>query len=67
MNAITSGAGRLVGLLGTVLVTVAAVARLAGYYELAGFGTGTMMLGGIGVTSVGCFLLLWNLSVRDRS
>ncbi len=58
--------GQLVGLIGILLMAVGVLARLAGYFHIGGFATGTLMLAGIGAVSVGCFLLLWLLAQGRR-
>jgi hypothetical protein len=64
MNALALMGGRLIGLLGVLLMAVSVAARLAGNFTLGGFATGTLMLAGIAAVSAGCFLLLWVLVER---
>ena len=66
MGAVLLRGGQLAGLIGILLIVVSAVARLAGKFTLGGFATATLMLAGIGVLSVGCFLLLWLIADRGR-
>jgi len=55
-----------VGLLGIVLMAVSVAARLAGRYWVGDFQAGTLLLGGLGAVTVGCFLLLWAMSERGQ-
>jgi len=55
-----------VGLLGIVLMAVSVGARLAGRYWVGDFQAGTLLLGGLGAVTVGCFLLLWAMSERGQ-
>jgi hypothetical protein len=66
MNALLVRAGQLVGLLGIVLMAVSVAARLAGRYWVWDFQAGTLLLGGAGAVTVGCFLLLWAMSERGQ-
>jgi hypothetical protein len=66
MNAILLRGGQAAGVLGILLIIVAAVARLAGNFWLGGLSTGTLMLAGIGAVSVGVFCLLWLLVERGN-
>jgi hypothetical protein len=56
--------GRLAGVVGFLLIAVAAVARLAGGYWLAGFQVGTLMFAGTAALVAGCFALLLVLTSR---
>ena len=58
--------GRLLGVVGFVLMVVAVVLRLTGAYWLGGFQVGTLLLGGTAVLVAGCFLLLLVLTSGDR-
>lgn len=58
--------GRLLGVVGFVLMVVAVVVRLTGAYWLGGFQVGTLLLGGTAVLVAGCFLLLLVLTSGDR-
>jgi hypothetical protein len=62
MNTVLVQGGRLIGLLGILVMAVSVVARLAHNFTLGGFATGTLLLAGIGAVTVGCFLLLWRLA-----
>ena len=66
MNELLLRGGQLAGVVGVLLMVIAGAARVSGRYVLSGFGTGTLMLAGIGAVSVGCFLLLWLLAARLR-
>jgi hypothetical protein len=66
MNALLLRGGQLVGLLGILVMVVSVAARLAGHYTLFRFQLVTLLLAGIGVVSVGCFLLLWFVAERGR-
>ena len=66
MNLLLVRAGQLVGLLGIVLMAVSVAARLAGRYWVGNFQAGTLLLGGVGAVTVGCFLLLWAMSERGQ-
>lgn len=50
--------GRAAGLVGLLACLVAGVVRLSGKFYLAGFQVATLLQAGIGLTVVGCFLLL---------
>ena len=50
--------GRLIGIVGLLSMLFSLGARLAGHYTLGTYATGTLMLGGIGAVSAGCFLQL---------
>jgi hypothetical protein len=56
---------KIVGSLGVLLMLIAIVARLAGYYTLGGLASVTLLLAGIATVCVGCFLLLWALTGRS--
>lgn len=56
--------GRLAGVVGFLLIAVAAAARLAGGYWLAGFQVGTLMFAGTAALVAGCFALLLVLTSR---
>lgn len=64
MNSMLFRGGQAAGVLGMLLIVVAALARLAGSYTLGGYATVTLMVAGIAGVSVGCFLLL--LAVNER-
>jgi hypothetical protein len=64
MNTVLLQGGRLFGLLGILVMTVSAAARLTHNFTLGGFQTGTLLMAGIGAVSVGCFSLLWLLVER---
>ena len=55
---------RAAGLLGLVLVVVAAVVRFAGAYWVGGFQAGTLLLAGIAGMTFGCFCMLVALTQR---
>lgn len=58
--------GRLIGFIGLLSMLFSIAARLAGNYTLGSFGTGTLMLGGIGGVSAGCFLQLCAFTEPQR-
>jgi hypothetical protein len=64
MNTILLRGGQAAGILGFLVIVVAALARLAGNYTLGSLSTGTLMLAGIGAVNVGVFCLLWLLIER---
>jgi hypothetical protein len=64
MNTILLRGGQAAGVLGFLIIVVAALARLAGNYTLGGLATSTLMLAGIGAVNVGVFCLLWLLFDR---
>ena len=57
-------AGRVGGLLGLLLCTVAAGGRLAGLYWIGGFQLATLMQAGIAAMVAGCFLMLFAMNLR---
>ena len=66
MNSLLLAAGRLIGVLGLVIMLVAVVVRVTGAYWLGGFQVGTLLLGGAGATVAGCFALLLALTSRTN-
>ncbi|WP_295437602.1 hypothetical protein [uncultured Thiodictyon sp.] len=56
--------GWLAGAAGVLLTLVAGAARIAGYYWLGSFSTGTVLLGAMGVMLIGCLGFLAALSTR---
>jgi hypothetical protein len=64
MSTILLRGGQAAGVLGVLMIVVAALARLAGNYYLVGLATSTLLLAGIGAVSVGVFCLLWLLVDR---
>ena len=51
-------AGNIAGFLGIALCIVAGLARLAGYFYVAGMASETLLQGGTAGVVIGCFLLL---------
>ena len=51
-------AGNIAGFLGIALCVVAGLARLAGYFYVAGMESGTLLQAGTAGVVIGCFLLL---------
>lgn len=66
MDAMLLQVGRLLGLVGVVLIAVSVAWRATGQYWLAGFQLGTLMLGGIAAIAVACLALLLVLELRSR-
>jgi hypothetical protein len=58
MASLLSNIGSLTGFLGILICLVAGVTRLTGSYYLAGYGLQSLLLAGIGLLLVGCFLKL---------
>ena len=50
--------GNIAGFLGIALCVVAGLARLAGYFFVAGMEAGTLLQAGTAGVVIGCFLLL---------
>ncbi len=63
MERIFMAVGWLAGALGVLLTLVAAGARLAGLFWLGGYASGTLMLGGIALMTMGCLGFLAALAV----
>lgn len=63
MNRLLLISGRVIGTAGLAICAIAAAARLAGSYYLAGFQLSTLLQAGTAAIAAGCFLLL----CRDRS
>ncbi len=58
MNALLLTVGRLAGAAGVVMTLVAVVVRVTGHYWVAGYQTGTILLGGMAMMLIGCLSLL---------
>lgn len=58
MASLLSNTGSLIGFLGILLALVSGVTRLSGSYYLAGYGLQSLLLAGMGLLLVGCFLKL---------
>lgn len=59
--------GRVAGIGGLLLCSIAAVLRLAGNYYLGTFQLATVLQGGMAATVVGCFLLLLSLTTPGKA
>ena len=59
MNKLIEKAGLGVGILGVLMMAGAGIWRVTGHYRLAGFDVMTLFVGGMGVTLIGCFALLY--------
>lgn len=59
MNKLIANAGLSAGGLGVALIVGAGVWRVTGHYHLAGFDVMTLFVGGMGLTLMGCFALLY--------
>ena len=66
MNSTLLACGKLIGILGVLLMVGSVAARLLGHWTVGNFATGTLMLAGIGAVSVACFLLLWVAAERGQ-
>ena len=67
MNSVLLGAGKVIGVLGLLLMAVAVVVRLSGRYVIGGFETVSLLQAGIATVSVGCFAMLWLLVDRPKN
>ena len=65
MNNLLLWFGRLAGVVGLLLIAVAAVVRMKGVYWLGSFQVGTLLLGGTAALVAGCFALLLVLTLRS--
>jgi hypothetical protein len=54
MQALLMWIGRLAGIVGVVVVGVAAIGRLDGVYRLGGFEVGTILQAGMAAILIGC-------------
>ena len=67
MNTLLLRGGQVLGVIGLVLVAVAVLLRLTGIYLVAGFESGSVLLGGIATLAAACFALLWVLVERTKA
>jgi hypothetical protein len=67
MEGILLTVGRLAGAAGVLVTLVAAVARLAGYYWIASYQTGTVLLAGMALMLIGCLGFLAALTAQRDS
>ena len=67
MDAFLLLSGRVAGIGGLLLCSIAAVLRLAGNYYLGTFQLATVLQGGMAATVVGCFLLLLSLTTPGKA
>ena len=58
MKSILSSLGSLAGWAGVLVCLVAGLLRVAGFYQVAGYGTITFFIGGIGLLAAGCWFRL---------
>ncbi len=63
MNKLIEKAGLGAGVLGVLMIAGAGIWRVTGHYRLAGFDVMTLFVGGMGLTLIGCFALLYLRSV----
>jgi hypothetical protein len=64
MDQLMLNGGRVVGLLGALLMAFAVVVRRMGHYMIGGFQTVTLLMAGMAALRFGCFGLLWALTMR---
>ena len=64
MNDLLKLGGRIAGLIGLLLCSIAVIWRLLGNYYLIGFDLGTLLQAGTSAIVVGCFLLLLGQAER---
>ena len=64
MNNLLLWVGRLAGVIGVVVCVLALLVRITGSYTLAGFGIGTLFLGGTAAMVAGCLCLLLRMDER---
>ena len=50
--------GRLAGVVGVLMVTLAAISRVRGHYDLGGFGVGTLLVAGVAAMVFACLCFL---------
>ncbi|WP_428607255.1 hypothetical protein [Sedimenticola sp.] len=62
MNALLEKAGTAAGIVGILICLIAGLVRLSGSYYLSGYGVQSIMMAGIGLIIVACFLKLEHLS-----
>jgi hypothetical protein len=58
MNKWLLSIGRLAGIVGVLMATLAVISRAMGHYDLGGFGVGMLLLGGVAAMVLACFCLL---------
>jgi hypothetical protein len=66
MESILLWIGRIAGVVGLILSGWAAAARLQGAYFAGGFQIGTLLLVAMTIMIIGCFCLLFALTMRPR-
>ena len=68
MDKLLLSIGRLTGVVGVLMVAVAAISRVTGHYELGGFGVGMLLLMGVAtmVSACLCFLVVLTNSASSR-
>lgn len=59
-------AGSISGILGTLICFIAGLARIAGFYYLAGYQSTTLFNVGIGLMVFACMVKLETLPLRQR-
>jgi len=67
MNKLLLWAGRVGGVVGVILCTVAVIVRLRGAFTLGGFQVGTLLLAGMAAMLFGCLGYLASFAERGRS
>jgi hypothetical protein len=50
--------GRLVGVVGALMATLAVISRVTGHYDLGGFGVGMMLVAGVAAMVFACLCFL---------
>ena len=59
--------GRLAGVVGVLMATLAAISRVMGHYDLGGFGVGMLLVAGVAVMVFACLCFLAVLTNSARS
>jgi hypothetical protein len=59
--------GRLAGVIGVLIVALAAGRRITGHYALGGFEVGTLLVAGLAAMVLACLCFLAVLTSADRS
>lgn len=67
MNKLLLWMGRVGGVVGVILCTIAVSVRLRGAFTLGGFQVGTLLLAGMAAMLFGCLGYLASLAERGRS
>jgi hypothetical protein len=59
--------GRLAGVVGALMVTLAAITRVTGHYDLGGFGVAMVLLAGVAAMVFACLCFLGVLTKSASS